>query len=134
MKTTRSFLALTVVIAAVGTAIGLLVVSRGGAISPTNLVIAGRRVADLYIPAAGLIVGFLFARRAPATAKLTQTSALSQTRDAIAVIIVLSWALFPALVFFLSKSVEQTIALVDVFNPWGESLVMAIIGYYFSKD
>lgn len=126
----RYLLAVVIVVAGVGTVAALFVMSRGEAISRENREVVLRELSQLYLPLFGLVVGTLFSGASIAV----DQKRMRRTRLLLALILVGAWCLLPAATFTVTGYVEDVISTLLILRPWGDAVVMAVLGFYFARE
>ena len=122
---------LAFIILAIGalTILALLYVGRGDAISEPNLIAALKRLIGLYVPLLALVISFLFARKAKPAEEVP-----SRAHNIAAVLIVTFWCVMPGLLFATTRTIESATKMLEVLQPWGDTVVMTVLGYYFARE
>lgn len=126
MDRSRLILAVAVLLTGLGTLFALLYVGRGEAISHANQMAALKQLSRIFLPLFALILGYVFGGTPPDTAH-------RGARTAIAVLVVTVWCLTPAAVFGFTRTIEDSMDLLAILEPWSESVVMVVLGFYFGK-
>jgi hypothetical protein len=104
-------------------------ISRGGAISQVNRNNAASKLLEVYLPLLSLICAFLFGTKN--TRKKMHTS-VEAFLFAVTVTFLYSFA--PAFFLWFGEYIEDIVDLLMKAKPFGDVLVLAAIGFYFSKS
>ena len=110
----------------------LLWIGRGGAIRPELKLELLGKLAGLYLPLIALMAAFYFGKTRvnrggrPATVPFETFI--------FAVLIVTLWVMTPLFFLFFIEAAQDISSTLNRVRPYGDSLALAAVGYYFSKD
>ena len=124
----RAILAGVVVGTCLLTILGFFIVGRGGAISEPNHQRALRLLITIYSPLMALVLAFYFSNTE------IEGNADSTPRFALALVIVAAWCLAPITLFATVQVVERVIGYIEDLRAWGETVTLAVLGFYFGKE
>jgi hypothetical protein len=127
----RLLLAGVVLVTGILTLLAVPFLGRGDAISHENQVLTVRYLLGLYLPLLGLITAFHFGSLATGGPTKSR-SPRSDGRFLIALVLVGFWCLAPAILFAITLKVDATTDLLTELKPFGDTLVLAALGFYFN--
>jgi hypothetical protein len=123
----RLTLAWIVVGTGLGTILGLLFMSRGGAISHENQMKGLEALISVYLPLFALIIAFHFGKAGDEEHRSTAPFSLALT-------LVAFWCLAPAIVFVSAQVIEDSLETLSTLRPFGDGIVLGVLGYYFGRQ
>jgi len=107
----------------------LLWLGRGDGIAPHLKLSALGKLAGFYLPLLSLMAAFYFV----GTAGRRRSATVPIDAFVFAMVIVFLWVLIP--LFLLSfLFVEDFLVTIEKVKPFGDSLALAAVGYYFAKN
>ncbi|HUP62513.1 MAG TPA: hypothetical protein VNA69_19065 [Thermoanaerobaculia bacterium] len=129
LGTQRLLLGGIVLVLAIVSISALFVVGRGGAIADNNQKTALVTILTLYGPLLGLICAFSFSSRS--NRRLTKNNI---PLFVLALVVTTFWCATPVLIFVTSLVIESTLEKLAALSPFGDTVVLAIIGFYFGDQ
>jgi len=110
--------------------ITLSVIARDGAIHHDMLQTAYGKICSFYVPLLSLIGAFFFTRN-----KDEHSEAGTSIEAFLFAIFVTSiWVVAPLLLLWLEVYIEYILADLEQVKPFGDTIALVAIGYYFSKS
>lgn len=129
-RTGRVWLMILVVVSFLGAMVSLFLIASGGAIHSQMFQSAAAKLLGFYLPLLSLISVFFF------TKGKDETSAAGTPIEAFlfAIVIVTLWVSAPILLLWFGNFIEDILAMMETFKPFGDTLAFAALGYFFSKS
>ena len=132
ISSTKGRLALMalVLLTAIGAYATLFYLGRGGRIHPEQIRLSMRELLEVYLPLIVVMGGFYFGEASFTKGRGRETAA--QT-FAFAFIVTGLWVVSP-IVFLLYAFVEEAMRYLAIIKPFGESVAMGAVAFYFAKS
>lgn len=129
-RTGRLCLMVVVLIAFLMSMASLFWLSRGGAIHPVERQETMVKLVGVYLPLLSLIGAFYFG----GSNKSKQLSSLRTEAFVFAIAVTSIWVLTPVFFLWLENAIEDVVSDLDKVKLFGDTLALAAIGFYFSRD
>lgn len=110
--------------------ITLLWIGRDGGIKAELKIQGFGKLAAFYLPIVLLMLAFYFGRKRSRRRNAT----VPLENFVFTLIVIIAWVLTPVFLLVFIPAIEDTLATLEKIKPYGDSVALVAIGYYFSKD